>query len=566
MYMRTTRAKTRQGPVEYVQLCHNYRDPHTGRPRAQILYNFGRADELDGDAIKRLIQSLSRFLPSEEVAAIQERIGEDWPFEFLGSRQLGGSALLDGLWKRLGIDGVLKRLLQDRGCHLPVERLLFALVANRALAPSSKLHMEHWVAEEVHVAGLEGVEAHALYRAMDFLLEAAEAIQRGVFCSVADLFNLEVDLLFLDTTSTYFEIEGEDPDVEEEGEPVAEGLRKRGLSKDRRPEQAQVVIAFAVTRTGIPVRCWVWPGNTSDQTVVERVKRDLNDWKLGRVVLVQDTGFNSEENRRVLQGAGGHYIIGEKLRAGRKSLPAAALQRGGRYQALENGLQFKEVVVGGDSEARRRFIVVKDPAEAERDKKRREAIVAEVERRLEALRQLDGEPHEKAACELRAHPAFGRCLRQTKTGKLRLDRAKIRDEERLDGKFLVSASDDGLAAKDVVLGYKQLAVIERVFRDLKHRLDIRPVYHRLPDRIRAHVLLCWLAMLLIRVAENETGGTWFQMKKALATLQVGIHRMRAGEVWQTSPMSAENQALFETLRLSCPPRYLKLPAPKRRSA
>lgn len=518
------------------------------------------------DAIKRLIQSLSRFLPSEEVAAIQERIGEDWPFEFLGSRQLGGSALLDGLWKRLGIDGVLKRLLQDRGYHLPVERLLFALVANRALAPSSKLHMEHWVAEEVHVAGLGAVEAHALYRAMDFLLEAAEAIQRGVFCSVADLFNLEVDLLFLDTTSTYFEIEGEDPDVEEEGEPVAEGLRKRGLSKDRRPEQAQVVIAFAVTRTGIPVRCWVWPGNTSDQTVVERVKRDLNDWKLGRVVLVQDTGFNSEENRRVLQGAGGHYIIGEKLRAGRKSLPAAALQRGGRYQALENGLQFKEVVVGGDSEARRRFIVVKDPAEAERDKKRREAIVAEVERRLEALRQLDGEPHEKAACELRAHPAFGRCLRQTKTGKLRLDRAKIRDEERLDGKFLVSASDDRLAAKDVVLGYKQLAVIERVFRDLKHRLDIRPVYHRLPDRIRAHVLLCWLAMLLIRVAENETGGTWFQMKKALATLQVGIHRMRAGEVWQTSPMSAENKALFETLRLSCPPRYLKLPAPKRRSA
>jgi len=117
---------------------------------------------------------------------------------------------------------------------------------------------------------------------------------------------------------------------------------------------AQIVVGFAVTRTGIPVRCWVWPGNTVDQNVVEEVKRDLSGWRLGWVVMVADTGFNSGINRRVLQGAGGHYILGEKLRLGSKGLPAEALSRAGSYRSLDNGLEIREVVVDGDSEACRR--------------------------------------------------------------------------------------------------------------------------------------------------------------------------------------------------------------------
>jgi len=200
-----------------------------------------------------------------------------------------------------------------------------------------------------------------------------------------------------------------------------------GFSKDKRPDLAQVVVGFAVTRTGIPVRCWVWPGNTADKTVLEEVKRDLNGWRLGRVVLVADTGFNSAAARRLLQGSGGHYILGEKPRLGSRGLPA---------------------------EARRRFVVVRNPEEAERDRKKREDIVTEVERRLGELSQLDGEPHRKAACELRAHKVHGRYVRQTRTGKLRLDKAKFRAEELFDGKFLISSSDDGLSAEDIALGYK----------------------------------------------------------------------------------------------------------------
>jgi transposase len=557
MYLRTVRATTKDGPAEYVQLCHNHYDPRKKGSKTQVLYNFGRADQLDLDALRRLVKSISRFLEPHEVEQLQEQLGEDWPFEFLGARDLGGTWLLDGLWKRLRIDETLQRLLAQRGYQTPVERLLFALVANRALAPSSKLAMESWVANEVFIEGLPQVEVHRLYRAMDFLLEAAEEIQREVFFSVASLFNLEVDLIFLDTTSTYFEIEGEDPDTAEEA-----GLRKRGVSKDKRQDLAQVVIGFAMTRTGIPVRCWVWPGNTVDQEVVEQVKRDLNGWRLNRVIWVADTGFNSHTNRRIFQGAGGHYILGEKLRLGAQGELAEALRRRGRYRKLEDGLEIKEVILGGDSAVRRRFVVVHNPEEAERDRAGREEIVAEVERQLEALKQLEGEPHEKRACELRAHRVYGRYIRQTPTGKLRLNKGKIRREERLDGKFLVSSSDDELGAEEVATGYKQLWRIERLNRGLKHVVEVRPVYHRLEERIRAHVLLCWLGLLLICVAENETGETWFGLKQKLKPLQMGIHRTRSGEVWQTSPVSEEQKDLCKRLKVKLPPRYYRLPAPK----
>lgn len=564
MYLRVTKRKRKDGSaVEYVQLAHNYRDPKTGFARPEVLYTFGRKDELDLDALRRLVRSICRFLEPGEVEEIQRQLGEEWAFEFLGARQLGGAWFLDKLWHKLRIGATLDRLLQSRNYRRPIERLIFAMVANRALNPSSKLAMERWVANEVLIDGLPEVEVHQLYQAMDFLLEASETIQHDVFFSVANLFNLEVDLIFLDTTTTYFEIEGEDEDTCAEGGAVSEkGLRKRSKNdKDNHPELAHVLIAFAVTRTGIPVRCWVWPGDESDQNLVEEVKRDLNGWRMGRVVLVTDAGFNSEKNRRILQGAGGHYIVGEKMRQGQRGLPVDALKRPGTYKTLDNGLKIKEVVVG-EGEARRRFIVAINPVEAERERKKREDIVREVERRLNELKQLDGEPHTKAACALRSHPVYGRYIRQTKGGKLRLNKAKIRSEAHFDGKFLISTSDDTLSAEDAVMGYKQLAEIERVFRDLKHTIDIRPVFHRLPDRIRAHVLLCWLAMLLIRIAEQETEETWWSILTTLQPLQMGICRTASGEVWQSSPVTKAQHELFTKLSLKPPPKYYKLPTPR----
>ena len=560
MYIRTVKSRDK----EYVQLAHNFRDSKTGVSKAKILFNFGRKDQLDVEGLERFADSIFRFLDSESLASLPHQGRANAPFEFVGSRQLGGTWLLDGMWDRLGIRKTLEKLLAKRNYSMPVERMLFAMVANRALNPSSKLYMEHWVKEEAFIPELPEVDAHNLYRAMDFLLEAADSIQEEVFFQVASLFNLEVDLIFLDTTSTYFEVPSEDDDCEPENpeeEPVS-GLRKRSKhSKDKRPDLPQAVIAFAVTRTGIPVRCWVWPGNTSDQKVIKTVKKDLNSWRLGRVVMVQDTGFNSEENKRLLQTAGGHYIMGEKLRQGRNAAPVSALSKRGRYSTMDNGLEIKDIVLDEDSEARRRYVLVRNPDEAKRDALKREDILKEAERRLEELKQLDGEPHEKAACALRSHNVFGKYVRQTKTGKLRLDKAKVQNEAQYDGKYLISTSDLGISAEDVVLGYKQLFEIERVFKDMKHLIDIRPVRHRLDERIRAHVLLCWLGMLLIRIAEQETDTTWFNLKKTLSTLQVGILKTLEGDIWQTGQIQKETARVFKALKIKEPATFLDFPAP-----
>jgi hypothetical protein len=571
MYLRTVKASN----SEYVQLCHNYRIGGSGPSKTKVLYSFGRKDELDLDSLKRLVRSVGRYLEPDEAQQLFEEIGLEIPFEFLGAKELGGTHLLDGIWKRLGLNTAFKRLLKDRNYTTPIERLIFALVANRALAPGSKLSLESWTRDQAYIDGLPEVDVQQLYRAMDFLLEEHDEVQREVFWQVSNLFNLEVDVIFVDTTTTYFEIPGEDPDFEtpwrdndqeddrgsDKPERELGGLRKRGHSKDSRADLAQVVIGFAVTREGLPVRCWVWPGNRVDVKLVDEVKRDLNSWKLGRVIMVMDTGFNSEDNRRILQGAGDAFILGEKLRLGPKGKLPEALKRAGRYKTLTGGLRIKEVTTNADSVMSRRFVVVHNPERAMYEQFKREDIVSETERRLAEIKELDGEQHTKAVCALVAHRTFGRYIRQTKTGKLRLDKAKIQADAKLDGKFLVSTSDLELSAEDIALGYKQLYEIERINKDLKHTVDIRPVYHRKGERIKAHVLLCWLALLLIRIAENESGETWHQIKKNFRPLLVGFHSTRHGLISETSPVKAEQKRVLDALSIKPPRRYLELPTP-----
>ena len=560
MYIRTTRSRG----IEYLQLAHNERDA-SGRVRARVLHSFGRKDRVDTEALKRLIGSMTRFLEPEDAARVRQDVGLESPFEFLGAKELGGTHLLDGVWRRLGIAGVLRRLAGERAFEVDVERLLFALVAQRALQPGSKLAAESWIKDVAYVEGLPGVEVQQLYRAMDFLLLAHDDIQREVFWSVRNLFNLEVDVIFVDTTTTCFETEAEDQveDSEGEGDADAEpGLRKRGQhSKDKRPDLPQVVLGFAVTRTGVPVRCWAWPGNTVDVSLVNEVKRDLNDWKLGRVILVMDTGFNSAANRRALQGAGDAFIIGEKMRLGKNGKAPEALTRPGRYKTMDNGLRVKEVITNKGSVARRRFVVVHNPDQAKRDELKRNDIVREAERRIAELGDLTGKEHSKRVCALKANPTFGKYVRELKSGKLKLDKGKIASEAKLDGKYLISTSDDHLSTEDVVLGYKQLHEIERVNRDLKHTVDVRPVYHHRSDRIKAHVLLCWLALLLIRIAENESGETWHQLRMILRPLLVGYHATQHGNIAQTNTLTSDQKRVLNAVRVKPPKRYLEVPSP-----
>lgn len=550
MYIRTIQRKNKDGSVvRYIQLAHNQWDPQAGCAKAKVLFNFGREEEVDGEALKRLVKSINRFLGPEEI--LRHEAGRTATLlKFITSRPLGGAWLLDRLWEELGIKGVLEALLKKRQYKTPVERALFAMAANRALDPMSKRGVEEWVKEDVVISGVEEIPLQQLYRAMDFLLENEAELQKQVYSSVANLLNLEVDILYFDTTSTYFETEDEDEDG---------GLRRRGYSKDHRPDLPQAVIGLAVTRDGIPVRCWVWPGNTADISVVEQVKKDLVGWKLGRVITVLDRGFNSKDNLRYLRRAGGHYIAGEKLRSG-KAKTAEALKRAGRYQTVRDNLEVKEIVVG-NGEARERYILVRNPEEAARDKARREKIIKELEEQLPHMKS-----HVKAVCELMAQPVYGRYLKLDSRSLPKIDRAKIREEEKLDGKYLLRTSDDTLSAEDVALGYKQLLLVEDAFRTLKSRLDLRPVYHRLEDRIRAHVLLCWLALLMIRIAENRTGQTWSSLRATLQRMHLGEFSGTAGQVRQRTETTPAQEQIFKALAVKEPPRLFSVKPTVKRNA
>jgi transposase len=554
MYLRTISRKNKDGSVvRYLQLAHNQWNPQTKQATAQVLHSFGREDQVDRPGLVRLARSLTRLLePAEALTATAAP-----ELQFVDSRPLGGAFVLDQLWRRLGIDITLRRLLDGRRLDPRAERVLFALVANRALDPLSKLAATKWVAERVAIDGLDSLEEDSCYRAMDWLLEVEAELATAVYFATADLLDLEVYLLFFDTTSTYFEVEQADPGSTD-GETGEErvGFRTWGHSKDHRNDLPQVVIGMAVTRTGIPIRVWSWPGNTTDTALIRQVKDDLRGWKLGRAVWVADRGFSSAENRRYLQRAGGHYIIGEKLR-GDSAEATAALARPGRYRTVADNLRVKEVVID-DGTMRDRFVICHNPEQAERDRAVREALVAKVEALIADSDALPAERREQIAGELRAKPALRKWLRVTTGTRLRIDKAAIRAEEHLDGKYLLRTSDPTLSAEDVALGYKQLLQVERGWRDMKSTLDLRPVYHRKEERIRAHVVLCWLSLLLIRVAETTTGSTWRNLRDELERMHLGTFSGPAGLCQTRTETTAGQREILAALDLPAPPLFRSL--------
>lgn len=547
MYIRRISRKNDDGSeVGYLQLAHKVRDPDTGKPRDVVLHHFGREDALDVEQIRRLIKSLSRFLPVADQCTIQCEQEIDKSVEIGKVLSMGGTWQLDQLWKRLGLDGAVKHLSNKREFRTDVERLIFAMVANRALAPLSKLAIEHWVGERVAIPDLESVTAQQLYRAMDFLVAHGEAIQKEVFFAMSNLLNLEIDLLFFDTTSTYFETEDFDDT----------GLRSFGHSKDHRPDLPQIVIGLAVTRDGLPVRCWVMPGNTSDASMVEKVQRDLAGWKLSRIVWVMDRGMAGEQQKIALQRGGGQYILGERLRSGNE-LIEKALTRGGRYKRVRGNLEVKEIIVEHGSD-KRRYVLAYNPVQAERDKASREKILTRLQTEIDALNARCKRSHGKAVCELKSHRSMGRFIKELKSGRLRIDRAKVREEERLDGKYLLSTTDMSLSTEDVALGYKQLLEVERAFRTLKSTIEMRPVYHRLDQRIEAHVLLCWLALLLVRVVEHGTGITWSRIREEMAALSLVEVRTKDGHFQVVSTPTGKQRNILKSLKIKFPNKVYNL--------
>jgi Transposase DDE domain len=570
MYVKTTSRKTKNGTVRYLHLAHNTWDPVAGRSVPTLLYGFGREDQLDTEAVRRLVASLSKLLDPADALATTAEADADLSFD--ESRPYGGAFVLDQLWRRLDLPRIVASL-GTRGRGRPrdverVERVLFALVANRALAPSSKLAAAGWITHDVHVEGLDQVDDDACYRAMDWLHQIRDKLEKQVFDSAAHLLNLEVDLLFFDTTSTYFELEDADAPIarDEHGNPLPEndgdgdgdgetmaGFRTWGKSKDSRDDLPQIVIGMAVTRDGIPVRVWCWPGNTGDSALIRQVKDEMRDWTLSRIVWVADRGFASAANRRYLRSGDHHYIIGEKLRSNSPEIKEA-LSRQGRYQDIADNMRVKEVRVS-DSE---RFVICFNPEAATRDAAVRDQLIAQLTELIEGSDALSEFKRGELRGKIAAKPGLNRYLRATPAGKLRVDAAKSKAEANLDGKYLLRCSDPHLSAEDIALGYKQLLEVERGWRDMKQILDLRPVYHRLEERIRAHVILCWLALLLIRITETTTGHTWQHIRRELDRLHIGTFTGPAGTFRQLTELTKAQRDLLARLDIPTPKKIIEL--------
>ena len=355
-------------------------------------------------------------------------------------------------------------------------------------AASSKLAAAGWITGDVHIDGLDEIDEQSCYRAMDYLLTIEPSLAEEAYRQVTDLLNLEVDLLFFDTTSTYFETGGRTGPCR--ATRTASAWQKTATRLSRRPGSApaasprtlrddlpQVVVGMAVTRDGIPVRVWSWPGSTTDTDLIRQVRDDIREWTLSRVIWVADRGFTSRKNRRALMRGGGGYIIGEKLRSGSAEV-RAALSRQGRYAAVRDNMQVKEVNIGTDD----RFVLCCNPAQAERDAIVRAKLIEQLEEVITGTDKLTRTERARIEGTLSGKPGLKRFLRVTPGGLLRVDKQKIRTETNLDGKYLLRCSDPHLSAEDIALGYKQLLEVERGWRDMKQVLDLRPVYHRREDR------------------------------------------------------------------------------------
>ena len=557
MYLRTTRQRRKHGPdAIYYQLAEHYYHKDRRRSETRVIYTFGRADQVDPEALRRLAQSILRVANDDRIDLLARQFPPDVGIDDIEQvLDYGVLYAAHALWEELGIGPLLRDTMQQAGCDAPHDTALFAMTANRLARPASKLACyAQWLAEDVYWPEAKGLALEHLYRAMDFLLQHIEALEQEIFYRTADLLNADVDLIFWDTTTLYCEIDDEDEDEARWHDQAIPALRKRGHHKEGRDGNPQVVVGLALTRDGLPVRSWVFPGNTADVTTITHLKEDLRGWRLNRCVFVGDSGMFSEANRQRLSRALGRYILAVPMRKVTE-VQLEVLTRAGRYRDVAHNLRVKEVYVGS-GERRRRSVVCHNPDEAAREQAHRERLLDLVRAELAALdlRQAD---HPKKACELMASRRFGRYLRTDGRGRLSIDTAKVAAEAKYDGTFVVTTNDDTLDAEDVALGYTSMTLIEGCFRQMKTTgLQTRPIYHWRPHRITAHVKLCVLALLLQRVAEIRCQQTWRTIRHALDQLKVVRYRLQGKTILQSTQVTSPLAKILRSLGISLPNKIL----------
>jgi len=538
MFVKEVTQKRKDGTsVVYLHLVDSVWDPEKKSPRHQVIKSLGRKDQIDSDAIGRLINSLRRYLEPEKAAG---PVFE----EVLSSKQFGLPYLLGQLWRQLGIDKFFHGKLRDRNIDAPIERCLFAMTAQRACDPGSKLACEQWAGSAAHIPGLPSVQVQQLYRAMDFLVEHGPELENDIYLQVSELLDLDLSVVFYDTTALYFQIEEEDE----------AGLRKRGHCKPGNGGHLpQVSVGLAVNRKGIPIRHWVWPGNTADVATVQQVVEDLKGLRPRRFLFAGDRGMISDANIDYLESRGLKYILGVEMRKDGRAEDLLSVR--GSYREIDEDVSFKQKLVEeGDREVR--YLLCLNKKSAARDQAKRQEMAEKLRQELQRPRA----PEEGSAwsAQMLGHSLWRRWLKKDARGRLQLDEAALAAEARYDGKYLLVSNDLETDGGKLVEGFRELCRIERSVETMNGALDARPVYHRTEQRIRAHIQLCVLAYTLLRTAELRAGTTWHQISNILSPLPAVHVRFCDGTAVQRGQLTAEMRAICQKMEIPAPPRVLEL--------
>jgi len=475
-----------------------------GKVRQKVLHNLGRLDVLQASGrLDALFHSLGRFASDLDALGAHKR-GESITTR---TRRIGPALVFDRFWRDLGLDRVLKDLLVERKFEFNVERAVFLTVLHRLFDPGSDRAAEKWK-ENYTIEGAEDLSLHHLYRAMAWLGSALapraqagatpfaprlvkDLIEEKFFDLKRDLFS-SLDMVFFDTTSIYFEGEG------------GQSLGARGKSKDHRPDLKQMVVGVMLDGQGRPICSEMWPGNTADVTsLVPIVDRLRAKFAVGNICIVADRGMISKKTIREIERREWKYILGVRMR-NVKEVREEVLGRGGRYEEVHpkspiekdpSPLKVKEVWVADEKKGDRRYIVCLNEDQAEKDRHDRRAITA-------ALRDALG----RGDKSLIGNKGFRRYV-QACGRRFGVDEKKIEEETRYDGKWVLQTNMD-LSARETALKYKQLWMVEDMFRSMKSLLATRPIYHKCDETIRGHVFCSFLALVLRKELQDrlEEGG------------------------------------------------------------
>jgi hypothetical protein len=492
MIVRAKRSVQDGATYEYLQIVRSYRDG--GKVRQQVLATLGRREALTASGeLDGLLRSLGRF--SENLRVV-EAVREGG-LRARRSRGWGPALVFGRLWERQGLPELLRLLAQRRKFEFDVERVSFAMALQRLCAPGSDLQGSQWI-QTVECRGLEGLALQHFYRTAGFLAEVREELERGLFERDRDLFTQDLDVVFIDTTSVF---------VYRDTETV---YRKRGYSRDRRPDLPQFVLCVVVNREGWPIAWEIFPGNTADVKAFSQVVKVLRErLRIRRVVVVADRGMISKSSIALLtehKDCPFDYVLGCRMRQNRE-VAEHVLEDAGRFEPTAANLQVKDVRVG-----ERRYVVCRNPTEAQKDAAARAAILAKLTDTLST--------HGPKA--VMGNRGFARFVKVAK-GSVTVDPQAVKRDTLLDGLFVLTTNKDWSAA-DTARTYKSLWRVERTFREEKSTLEVRPIYHHRDDTSIGHIVASFLALRLEvdlqrRLDERGVEVSWPDLMRDLSQVQ-----------------------------------------------